>query len=80
MSDLSLDMKVSHSVLLSIQEGVKIYDQQFRLIAWNESYCKLGFVPREHLRQGMPLAEILKYCAESGVLGEDNPTNWRRGV
>ncbi|MEC8557443.1 MAG: PAS-domain containing protein [Planctomycetota bacterium] len=73
MSDLSLDMKISDSVLLSIQEGVTIYDQQFRLIAWNESYCKLGFVPRERLREGMPLAEILEYCVESGVLGEDNP-------
>ena len=73
MSDLSADMKISDSVLLSIQEGVTIFDQQFRLIAWNESYAKLGFVPRGCLKQGMPLAEMLEHSAASGVFGEDNP-------
>lgn len=71
MSDLSSDMKISDTVLLSIQEGVTIFDQQFRLIAWNESYAKLGFVPRDRLKRGMTLAEVLEHSTASGVFGED---------
>ena len=64
---------ISDSILLSIQEGVTIYDQGFRLAAWNDKYAGMGITPREHVQLGLHIEDTYKYAAELGVFGPGDP-------
>jgi|GEM_PF-6868601 len=58
----------------TIDQGVTIYDREFRLVAWNNRYKSLKIFPDEFLRQGTYLVDAYKSIAKLGVFGVGDPT------
>ena len=66
-------LDVASAVLLTIAEGVAIFDQKFELVAWNEPFVRMGIAPRERVRRGLSIAEVYRLAARAGVLGPGDP-------
>jgi signal transduction histidine kinase/CheY-like chemotaxis protein len=69
-----LDDRIVNSILLTIEEGVTIYDTNFKLIAWNGRYAAMGITPAEKIRLGLSIEETYQLAAEAGVFGAGDPT------
>ncbi len=57
----------------TIDEGITIYDQDLRLVVWNEQYTKMGITPTEDLYRGSSLPDVYRKMARNGVFGEGDP-------
>jgi len=57
----------------TIDEGITIYDENLRLVLWNEQYGKMGITPDKHLYRGASLLDAYVTMAEQGVFGEGDP-------
>ena len=57
----------------TIDEGITIYDQELRLVIWNDQYQKMGITPDEDLYRGASLLETYIKMAKRGVFGEGDP-------
>jgi two-component system cell cycle sensor histidine kinase PleC len=47
-------------------EGIALFDAALRLVVWNDAYAKMSDMPREVLRRGAPLVELLRFQADRG--------------
>ncbi len=57
----------------TIDQGVAIYDQDLRLVAWNELCRKLFPMPEELYTYGASLADQYQFIARSGGFGPGDP-------
>jgi PAS domain S-box-containing protein len=57
------------STLENVAEGISVIDANTRLVAWNRRYAELFSYPRELLRIGTPLAELIRHNARLGRCG-----------
>lgn len=68
------ELTASHSMLASIQasmnQGLSAYDENFNLIGWNERFRKFYRLPEGFLKEGLPLADIIRFLAERGDYGD----------
>lgn len=63
------DRHLLQSTLENLTVGVQVVDGQQRLIAWNSAYTELFEYPDDMIRVGTPVAETIRYNAETGFLG-----------
>ncbi|WDE00698.1 PAS domain-containing hybrid sensor histidine kinase/response regulator [Thalassomonas actiniarum] len=52
----------------SINQGISVIDADMRLVAWNQRYLELMDYPPGLLCVGKPVAELLRFNAERGVI------------
>ncbi|HTW69288.1 MAG TPA: PAS-domain containing protein [Acetobacteraceae bacterium] len=57
------------AALSGMSDGIMMMDPDLRLLAWNERFPDFTGVPRNILRVGMPLEDILRAQAEAGEFG-----------
>jgi signal transduction histidine kinase len=57
------------TILDNIGSGIAAYDQNFRLIAWNEHYLRINDVPAGFLQVGMAMEEVARRNFHAGVFG-----------
>ena len=57
----------------TIDQGVTIYDSDFRLVAWNKRYESFEIFPPEFLQRGTYLADAYEAIAKLGVFGPGDP-------
>lgn len=57
----------------TIDQGVTIYDNEFRLVAWNKRYESYQIFPPEFLKHGTLLFDAYKAVAKLGVFGPGDP-------
>jgi PAS domain S-box-containing protein len=57
----------------AMAQGVVVYDTDERLMSFNDQYAKMMGFPPGFLKRGMHLEEMIRYCAESGILGPGDP-------
>lgn len=57
----------------AMDQAMTIYDSDLRLVAWNEKYQQLGFMPLEYIRYGASLPEAYKALARAGAFGPGDP-------
>lgn len=57
----------------TIDQGVTIYDSEFRLVAWNKRYESFQIFPDEFLKHGTLLFDAYKAVAKLGVFGPGDP-------
>lgn len=50
-------------------QGISVVDRDMRLVAWNRRYVELFDYPDGVVAQGTPIAELIQYNAERGLLG-----------
>jgi signal transduction histidine kinase/DNA-binding response OmpR family regulator/HPt (histidine-containing phosphotransfer) domain-containing protein len=55
--------------LAGMSDGVSLFNADLRLMQWNERYPDSCGVPREMLRVGLPIEDILRAQAEAGEFG-----------
>ncbi|MGG5809548.1 PAS domain-containing protein [Falsiroseomonas sp. CW058] len=60
-------------VLAAMADGVMVMDGDLRLVGWNPRFPDFAGVPRQLLRIGMPMAELLRLQAEAGEFGLVDP-------
>lgn len=54
----------------NIPQGISVVDQELRLVAWNRRYLEVFNYPQGFVQAGMPVAELLRYNAKRGLLGD----------
>ena len=72
-SESRLDSALTSLILLSIEEGVTIYDTEMRLVSWNDRYASMGITPAESLTRGLHINDVYRMAAELGVFGPGDP-------
>lgn len=58
------------ATLHNIGQGICLFDQDLNLMVWNERYIELLNLPRDLVKEGTPLSDILRFNAERGEYGD----------
>lgn len=58
------------ATLHNIGQGICLFDQDLNLMVWNERYIELLNLPRDLVKEGTPLSDILRYNGERGEYGD----------
>jgi PAS domain-containing protein len=61
------------SMLEALDQGFIAWDEDCRLVAWNQLFLDFWRLPGHIMRKGKPLLEILEYQASLGSFGEGDP-------
>ncbi len=70
---LQYNRDLLQSALDQVRHGLGVFDTDMRLICWNRQFRELLNLPKEMVRIGVPMAVVLKYCADRGDFGAGNP-------
>lgn len=68
--ELRFNREILSTTLENIAAGVSVVDPQMRLVAWNRSYQVMFGYPDGMLYVGRPVADLIRYNAEKGELGD----------
>lgn len=56
----------------NIEQGISVVDADMRLVAWNQRYIELLDYPPSLVVAGKPIAELLRFNAERGIIQGEN--------
>ena len=56
----------------NMTQGISVVDSELRIVAWNRRYSDLFDYPEGFVYVGRPVADMIRYNAECGLLGSDN--------
>ncbi|MBB4128522.1 PAS domain S-box-containing protein [Xanthomonas translucens] len=68
--ELRFNREILSTTLENISAGVSVVDPAMRLTAWNRRYQQMFGYPDGMLYVGRPVADLIRYNAERGELGE----------
>ena len=68
--ELRFNREILSTTLENISGGVSVVDPDMRLTAWNRRYQQMFGYPDGMLYVGRPVADLIRYNAERGELGE----------
>ncbi|WCE05600.1 PAS domain-containing hybrid sensor histidine kinase/response regulator [Pseudoxanthomonas sp. JBR18] len=68
--ELRFNREILSSTLENISSGVSVVDHEMRLVAWNRRYQTMFGYPEGMLYVGRPVADLIRYNAEKGELGD----------
>lgn len=68
--ELRFNREILSTTLENISAGVSVVDPGMRLVAWNRRYQQMFGYPEGMLYVGRPVADLIRYNAERGELGE----------
>ena len=52
----------------NIEQGISVIDADMRLVAWNKRYIELLNYPENFVSAGKPIADLIRFNAERGVI------------
>jgi Na+/proline symporter/signal transduction histidine kinase len=67
---LQFNRALLQGAIENITQGISVVDQSLKLVAWNHRYLELFNYPEGLISVGRPIADIIRYNAERGLLGE----------
>lgn len=67
---VSFSHAILDTALANLSQGIAVVDGELRLVAWNQRYEALLGYPPGFLQVGRPVADLFRYNAERGLLGE----------
>jgi PAS domain S-box-containing protein len=74
LDETSQELRFSRALLAStfehMAQGLSVVDREQRLVAWNHRYAELFDYPAELLYVGRPVADLVRFNAQRGLLGE----------
>jgi diguanylate cyclase (GGDEF)-like protein len=65
--ELRLQEQINSAALNNMAHGLSMYDEEDRLVTYNDRYLELYGVPKAVMKLGAPLSEVLTYLTESGI-------------
>ena len=66
---LARERAILEATLTGMSDGIMMVDSELRLVAWNSHFPEFTGVPREILRVGLPMEEILRGQVAAGEFG-----------
>ena len=69
---LQFNRALLQGAIENITQGISVVDQSLRLVAWNHRYIELFNYPDGQVYVGRPVAELIRFNAERGLLGSGN--------
>ena len=66
---LQFNRALLQGAIENITQGISVVDQALRLVAWNRRYIELFGYPDGQVYVGRPVAELIRFNAERGLLG-----------
>ncbi len=66
---LQFNRALLQGAIENITQGISVVDQSLKLVAWNRRYLELFNYPDGLISVGRPIADIIRYNAERGLLG-----------
>lgn len=73
LDETSQELRFSRALLAStfehMAQGLSVVDREQRLVAWNHRYAELFEYPDDLLYVGRPVADLVRYNAQRGLLG-----------
>ena len=66
---LQFNRALLQGAIENITQGISVVDQSLRLVAWNNRYIELFNYPDGLVYVGRPVAELIRFNAERGLLG-----------
>src|SRR5690554_1252631 len=67
--ELRFNRDILLATLENIDQGVSVVDSDMRLVAWNNRYNQMFNYPVDMLYVGRPVADLIRFNAEHGELG-----------
>ncbi|WP_149193700.1 hybrid sensor histidine kinase/response regulator [Luteimonas suaedae] len=67
--DLRFNQRVLEAALENMSQGISVVDAELRLVAWNARYAELFGYPPDLLRVGVPVADLVRFNLDRGLLG-----------
>ena len=58
------------ATIAGMSDGVAMTDANMQLVAWNDRFPEIASVPKELLRVGLPMEDILRAQAAVGIFGD----------
>ncbi|MGY0505743.1 hybrid sensor histidine kinase/response regulator [Luteimonas sp. e5] len=68
--EMRFNRQVLMTTLENIAQGVSVIDADLRLVTWNRQYQEMFGYPDGMLYVGRPIADLLRWNAENGEMGE----------
>ena len=59
----------------NIEQGISVIDADMRLVAWNNRYVTLLDYPNDMVKVGTPIAELIRFNTERGVIATNKDNN-----
>ena len=56
-----------------IDQGISVLDENYRLVAWNSRYLELYKYPKNFIRVGRPVEDMIRHNAKMGECGPGSP-------
>lgn len=66
---IQFNQKVLSSTLENLDHGVSVIDRDLRLVAWNRKYLAMYDYPKDLIRVGTPIEELVRFNASRGECG-----------
>lgn len=66
---LNFSQELLQTALENISHGVSVVDPDLKLVAWNRAYAQMYAYPSGLLRDGTPVADLIRFNAERGECG-----------
>ncbi len=66
--ELRVSQRVLEAALENMSQGISVVDAELRVVAWNARYAALFGYPPALLRIGVPVAELVRYNVERGLV------------
>lgn len=66
---LQFNRALLQGAIENITQGISVVDQSLRLVAWNHRYVELFDYPDGQVYVGRPIAELIRFNAQRGLLG-----------
>lgn len=67
---LQFNRALLQGAIENITQGISVVDQALRLVAWNQRYIELFDYPEGQVYIGRPVAELIRFNAQRGLLGD----------
>lgn len=67
---VSFSHAILDTALANLSQGIAVVDGALRLVAWNQRYEALLGYPQGFLQVGRPVADLFRFNAERGLLGQ----------
>ena len=66
---LQFNRALLQGAIENITQGISVVDQSLHLVAWNQRYIELFDYPDGQVYVGRPVAELIRFNAQRGLLG-----------
>jgi len=67
--ELQFHRELLRATLEHLSQGVSVVDNEFRLVSWNRRYIEIFEYPPGLITFGRPIAEVIRFNAERGLIG-----------